>query len=221
MKKVSWIEFGNQENNTFLEPIPYIKFLKDKRSVSNAPYLRCPAFTDFYKNSFVILSPISFSIKPNKQHTFTVQCEEKDLYLFEEYFLNRTIVESPDQLKNNYFIVSLAPLYCFTADTPTLFEILPFSFLPHTVPISGSFDISKWIRPVDVTLEFTNPYEMISIQKGDPLLMIRFVDHGGDIIVLEKEADKDRIEMLITKCLKNKDKVKGKSLEHYYDLKCI
>ena len=45
----------------FIEPVNYIKYLKtvDKRE---SGYIQCPAFTDFFKNTFVILSPIDITI---------------------------------------------------------------------------------------------------------------------------------------------------------------
>lgn len=177
----------------FIEPIGYIKYLRtiDKR---DSGYIQCPAFTDFFKNTFVLLSPVDISITyDTKEQSINVSGERGINQEFYDNFVEGRLSQTggADRL---LMTLDLLRLYFITKD-PVSFEILPNFVLYNTNKnynvIPGKFRIDKWIRPIEFAFEFIDDNKPIVIKRGDPLFTIRFTPEDDSKVELEREIIED------------------------------
>jgi hypothetical protein len=177
-------------NILWIEPQPLLKHVVEERN-KDVLYLKCPAFTSVYKNTFVIKSPvdIEFIIAPDatgSKKVYTTN-DTSDMHL--DFFTNR------NEDENNVFkMMSFTISYLFYAKETVEMEIYPPVLSQHTSEtlrnisvICGKFDISKWIRPVDFAFEIIDDFKPLVFKRGDPLFYIRFNT--------EKSVNLKRIEL--------------------------
>lgn len=154
-------------------------------------YLKCPAHTDFLKNTFVFCAPFDLTIDLNideKTDLVNVYCENISQEIFDQIIDTRFLYNS-QKGKSPYPLIGVDWLTVFTARHSTLIQVLP-AFMHHndfttkTTVIPGEYDISKWTRPVELVFEVRSNKEKIVIKKGDALSYIKF--HSEDLIKLEK-----------------------------------
>jgi len=182
------------------EPVlPHI--LASRHHVNNNTYLKCPAFLDYYRNVYVIKSPFNIKIGFDKKNKYlSVQPQGQDFY--DAFLFNRTDVIS----KDDPFLFSLSFRYLFTADEDCFIEELPVTFHDNALTsklrlISGTYNIAKWFRPVEVAYEVITKEESISIKRGDPLMYIRFVPKNNERINLKHVKFSDEQLKAVQQCV--------------------
>jgi len=175
--KIYWTPFCDYKNGEILNPECQILFNEPESVYKNllkqktTDYLKCPAFIEICKNTYVITSPFDMEININKENKYVSSSFSQSL--FDVYCRNRL-----EQTKSSDLpLITLPPHYVIYSDEDVMIELLP-CFLQtkdkawNIVP--GTFNIGKWIRPIEFVLEILNNQDSLSIKSGDPLFYIKF-----------------------------------------------
>lgn len=199
------------EDAIFFEPEPIIDYLSTNRK--GTEILKCPAFLDYYKNTYLIKAPIDLTFTVSGSH---IDCQ--NLYpqdYLEKIFLNR------HQPENLYSTVSLAWYYMFYSNESVMIEVIPptwhkNSFQNNINVIGATFDISKWYRPLEFAFEIIDDTQPIVIKRGDPLYYVRF--NTLEKVKLVKQETSEKIEELSVMCTGLKTFIPNNSMRKNYSL---
>jgi hypothetical protein len=203
-----------------IDPVPALKHISSTRNKNNDDrhFISCPAFVDFFKNTYYILSPYDEHIVIDRQNGNTIAVNEFSQKMFDTYVLNRgkwIHNSEPYQL-------SLPPRIVFWSDESVVMESFPAlqstSVHNNIMPIPGTFNISKWIRPIDFTFEIIDDTKPIIIKRGDPLFCVRFLTENGERVELERTLQDERLEKAMTSCLFTKQMIRKKPFNQLYDM---
>lgn len=198
--KIKWFEL------TAIEPeLALPEIIKERDISSDGHFVRCPAFRDYYKNVYVIKSPIDLTLMYNQQSRM-LHILPQGQQFFDEIIRHRgnTIgVSDP-------FLMSIGLNYLFIADSDCEIELLPAfmhksNFVDSTRLIVGCFNIHKWYRPVEVAFEFKDGIDTIKIKRGDPLAYIKFITPTNKKVSLEYKNFGEDILEVVDACLTVKD----------------
>lgn len=183
------------------DPEPFLSFLIRNRGKDDV-FVKCPGFTDYLKQAYVITSPfdieISFSKGLNTPEFIQPNAKTNpDLFrCYSTFLINRTL----EQPKGSNPLLSLPPAYTFYSNESVMMEMLPpfmFKSASKFLNVPGTYDIGKWIRPIDFTVEINNPEENFIIKKGEPLFVVRFIAADGSRVELERIIeDRDLINVV-------------------------
>ena len=204
-------------NTLWLEPQPLIKHIVEERT-KNISYLKCPAFNNLYKNTYVIKSP--FDVKFMVSNTpegklITAIYKDED---FEKAFLSDRNAEN-----STFSMMSYGISYLFYSKQSVEMEICQPHMSAHISPtirnmsvVCGKFDISKWIRPTDFAFEIIDDTQILEFRRGDPLFYVRF--NTDDKVNLIRSEINDDILNLIKSQISIKKYFPGNSLKSNYDM---
>lgn len=200
----------------YYSPEPVLtSIVKDREN--DALHLKCPAVKDFFKNTFLVRSPVDVSFKFNSGFVSPVS---KDHKLFKSFIYQQNEQRDSRQIYPSF---QLTMNYLFYSKQPVRFEQLP-ALLSHneltnnTKLIPGTFDISKWIRPISVGYEVTDEKRIITIKRGDPLFYFRLLPENGKTVKLERKMVDYNIKSMADACSKLKEGVRGLSLKENYEI---
>ena len=202
MKTINWSFTTNHEWGTdhpeCVKPLlskDYEPFTNLSKEISSSrkgvTYLKCPAHTDFLKNTFVFRAPFDLTIDLEVDPTtdsVKIYCENISQEVFDSIIDKRFLFKN-EQGTNPYPLLGVDWLTVFTAEESTLIQVLP-AFMHHndftekTTIIPGEYDISKWTRPVETAFEVRSNKERIVIKKDDAIAYIKF--HSDEIVKLVK-----------------------------------
>lgn len=164
------------------------KFIASTRK--GATYLRCPAHTDFLKNTFVFTAPfdINLDIKISSTNQQII-CNNISQEVFDDIIDLRFLPDCKDQVEPRP-IIGIDWLNVFTSEHSLLMQAFPAfmhdnDFIRKTTVIPGEYNIGKWTRPLELVFELKSMEEKISIKKGDALAYFKFNDQ--DIIKITKD----------------------------------
>jgi hypothetical protein len=155
----------------YFEPEPVFKVFSDERN-KKSDFLKCPAFQDFYKNCFLIRSPMDLKITIDKQNGRYIKCHNYNQEFYDTFIIPR--------MQNEDFpaLSIMFPYLFFSDESVNIEQFHPFmhnnDLLNNIRVVSGKFDISKWCRPLDYAFEIIDENKPIIIKRGDPLYYIRF-----------------------------------------------
>ena len=203
--KINWFFLNyNKLPLPGVAPVPAFKTIKHN-FVKDTEIPRCPAITGYFKNTWLIISPvdITFQYKDNILRT------------------NSPYIKSRTQLNTNMLTIPLN--YLFVCDESVLIESLP-AFM-HRTPaqtdlalIPGTFDIGQWTRTVDYTAQILTD-DIVSIRAGDPLWYIRFVtDKCVELNEITDASKQDDLTKLVIKSTNYKVTNPGNSLQSLYQV---
>jgi hypothetical protein len=200
----------------FFEPEPVFKNIASSR-VKDTNYLKCPAFQDYYKNCFLLRAPIDLTINISNQPDGN-KFASIDKYT-QEFFDNNIKIRYEEGYKHPILHISF--FYVFYADKPLMVEQLSPSMhkteLQNNINlISGTYDISKWIRPVEFAFEVIDDTKPIVIKRGDPMYYVRFLT--TDKISLTKEESSEELNKVVNSCTRLKDYVPNNTLDKNYSM---
>lgn len=194
METVNWsfitnAELGADDHPACILPLipknykPFKNLSKEiVTSRKGVTYLKCPAHTDFLKNTFIFCAPFDLTIdlEVNPENDMVrIYCENISQEVFEQIIDTRFLFKS-EQGNNPYPLIGIDWLTIFTAKTPLMLQVLPAfmhynDFTAKATVIPGEYDISKWTRPVEVVFEVRSNKEKIVIKKGDALSYVKFL----------------------------------------------
>lgn len=171
---------------------PYSKLSKEiATSRKGVTFMRCPAVTDSFRNTWVLNSPMDLNIDIDVTEEYSnVYCDNVDQEFFNLMVDIRFLNKSEAGI-SPYPLIGIDFLNTFTCDKSLMLQTLP-SFLHYNdftqkaTVVPGEYDISKWVRPVELVFEVKNKQERISIKKGDALCYFRFL--SDDIVKLQEAA---------------------------------
>lgn len=209
--KIGWYYLNvNNLNIQAVPPEPAFKSVA--REFPNSEIPICPAVGNYFKNTWVIRCPVDLDLDCDLEHN------------------KITIVgpKTPDELAlvtnrkdHDQDILSLALRYIFVSDESVILESIPAFMYTSEVQtklrfIPGSFDIHRWIRPVDFSAQILQSGR-IKINQGDPLFYIRIVtDENVELInIADRNKQKDLWDIIV-KCTKYKFECPRKSLKNLY-----
>lgn len=214
--RIRWYPISNAHENLendklgviFYPPEPLYKSISESRKGNE--FLRCPSVVDALKNTYVIRSPYDLTIHVGKQG---VKIEEYDQNFFDKHVVIHN-------LDTEYPVIGIPPRYVFIPDgnKSVHMRLLPLMFNPpHKLGvIVGSFDIARWIRPVEFAFEVYDTQEPIVIKRGDPLFCLQFVLE--EKIELDQGLINDTVYKAISSCLHVKNVVPNMKLKQLYEL---
>ena len=193
----------------FFEPESVIDYLSTSRKKNEI--LKCPAFLDYYKNTYLIKAPIDITLNISNSMINCLQGLPAD-------YLNM-IVTNRFKEGDLHFTSSLAWFYTFYSKESVMIEVIPptwhkNSFQNNINLITATFDISKWVRPLEFAFEVIDDTKPLVIKRGDPLYYIRF--NTLDKVKLIKQEPTKELENLISMCLSVKAYSPKHSMEKNY-----
>ena len=205
------------------EPEPLLKHVISMRS-KDTEYLKCPAFRDYCKNTFVMKSPIDYSLEvvDDGEKKF-LKSMHQDQKFFDEFVLSKFV---EDRQKQKGPLNDTCTLFEFNFGTlvyskeSVIVEQIPSSFAKNTWHhninlIPARFDISKWIRPFVCAYEIFDDKIPIVIRRGDPLFYMRFVTERN--VKLKRVNFNEDLDYLMKNCLSRKDFESNSTMEENYE----
>jgi hypothetical protein len=193
MKNVAWSFFTNNKIGEVDHPscvlplidqdyTPFKSLVKDiATSRKGCTYLKCPAHTDFLRNTWVFCAPFDLTLEievDSDSDMVKVHCENISQEIFESIIDTRFLYKT-EQAKNPYPLVGIDWLYVFACEEPLMIQVLPAfmhnnEFTDKTTVIPGEYDIGRWTRPVETVFEIKSNRERIVITKGDAISYVKF-----------------------------------------------
>lgn len=203
-----------QAEIVFNEPEHFLKSFSKERT--KAAYMRCPAFLDFSKNVFVIRAPFDMEIKIDRAKKYLTTNMSQEVY--DAYCQNRGNEIFSD---NDPYMITLPPNYIFYSDESVMIESIPAYLHKNTSIdnlrlIPGTYDISKWFRPVDFTVEVLDDTIPIKIKRDDPLFYIRFITKDGSKVEMERFIIDETMNKIMYACVNTKLQTPNLTLETLY-----
>jgi len=186
-----------------------VKSLYEEVTVDKVPlkdslsdFLRCPAFSDLAKNTFVHRAPVATNAKLDfarkrvnhvvDSHLDTMTHKVKLEFMREPSLRNRNLIQY------TWPIIFFSEQDSLMATmTPPYFERTISS--QYGVVVPGRFDIGKWFRPMNMEFQLWEGVSEIQVAAGEALCYVHF-DTDKKIIfkkfIMTKEMDRLLISIL-------------------------
>jgi hypothetical protein len=202
-------EFSEEVQILFTEPRPLMNLIA--KEYSENIFLKCPAFIQSCKNTFVITAPMDGTIIVDKDKN-ELLCKG---FGWDQNFYDSFCLIRPDNT------VTLAPRYIFYSKESLEMESMPVFLLKspsieNLQTITGSFDIGKWIRPVDFTFVVKDYTKPIIINRGDPIFFVRF--KCNEKITLERVEYTNNLQKAYYACASLKSRIPNLNLPVLYEM---
>jgi hypothetical protein len=169
-----------EENNTIVNEVLSFPLEKIDYPINKVTRF-CPALKS-NEQFWVIRSPYTYHLK----HSFTTNGESTITVLprssFTDGVFEKLIEIFPKERRNRKDIPTLQffmSYIFFTEKKDVNIEVFP-AFMNHElnkqpiVSIHGSYPVSDWIRPMNFAFDWVEPSKEIYIERGTPLMYIRF-----------------------------------------------
>lgn len=163
------------DKNTYVSmmmnaPIPLFKTLPKRATNRDAlqNYINCRGLPNLYKNTFLVTSPINADISINTIDDKCYPSGEGSQFFIEE---NRPF-EDMNRIDLDFSYIF------FSEESLEIAQIPPFihktTFSEDAFIASGSFDISKWFRPLFPSFIFWKDRSQLKLKKDEPLFYFDF-----------------------------------------------
>lgn len=149
------------------------------RKRKDVTFVKCPAVTDFMKSTYVLCSPIDLNFEIEISNSYSrVFINNISQEVFDS-IIDTRFLENKEKGQSPYPVIGIDFLSTFTSDEPVMLQVLPAflhynDFTSKTTVIPGEYDISKWVRPVELVFEVKEKKQTINIRKGDALSYFKF-----------------------------------------------
>lgn len=197
MPKVFWTPYqekkdalptaGDGINLLFSEPTSLLKHITSTRYFDPKfnTYIKCPSFLEYCKNVYVVTAPFDIEFLVDRDRKWLQTNLTTTIY--NTFVINRGDIIGP----NDPYILTMPPKYLFYSTDPVKIEVMPCLLntsrsIDNINIIPGSYDIDKWIRPLDFTFELKDDKQPIAIKQGDALFCIRFITDDNEKVELER-----------------------------------
>lgn len=179
-----FVEGGDAEYVQVLTQEPENLLVKMAKERNGSPYIKCPAFQEYAKNTFIVASPYTVEITFDKiAGGYATDSLGQD-------FIDRHIFSREHQNQQGFpFLASIFPNLLFYAKEPVVIETQDSVVFSSTASrkfkvIPGKFDISKWIRPIELAMELQEHLTVLPIKTGDPLFSVKFITEANKPVKL-------------------------------------
>jgi hypothetical protein len=185
----------------------------------NSQLLRCPAVKDYCNNLYCLrsLQDYEFRIEENKDdpNNSLVLSDQLDQDFFQERVIIRSLESKMFSFKANTYLFfteekSLEvtyPIHPYLEDNNVSLRIMP---------ITGTFDIAKWFRPLDFGFFIRKEFDTFKIQKDEVFAYIKF--HTNEKINFKQFVITPELTNFTKDCTILTKYSPLKSLENYYKL---
>lgn len=195
------------------EPKHLVQLVINERQGSD--YIKCPAFIDRIKNTFVITAPFDFSVTVDVEKN-TIATDRFGQKFFEDH------VRLRNAKPNMPILISLPPAYVFYSNESVLMDVQDVPIIcsqssKNTRVIVGEYDIGSWTRPIDWTFELHNQ-SSVHMKRGDALFAIRFRSSDNRPIKLVRTELTKELMSKMYGCLHVKNYVKNLRLPTLYKM---
>jgi len=205
------IYYGEFNNELLVKPKPVISLLKDVQDKANLQIKRCPAFIDFYKNTYAVYPTFDYTL---------VYDSAKQIFESPDYTQDvfNSLIRVRDKDSGAFSYVD--PLLCFVTDESSLIlEQLPLAY-PFDAPrysiIPGEFDIGKHVRPLELACQ-AEPNVPIEFKRDKPIYLVKF--KTAEKIIFKRFIVTDAFKSLMRATFNLRDRLKfRKPLSFYYKL---
>jgi len=216
MKRISTVS-----EMLWFEPEPVLKHIVQERD-KHVAFLKCPAMVDLYKNVFMVRSPmdITLSIARDDKGNCVVREHSQLPTFMHDFIVHR------DSIQNSRFpMISISICYLMYTKKSLEIEVMHPSLSAHISTglrgvnlICGKYDISKWIRPLEMAFEVHDDTERIEIKRGDPLYYFRLNTDKKINFIRKQLNELEPVIHIMDSCLSVKSFVQGNSMEKNYKL---
>ena len=161
--------------------------------IKNTLYPRCGAFNEHQKNTFVVRSPLEYSLKifPKEERWESPDSQHVENWIVLQDFNNRCV-----QLKTGILLFSETSVNV-TVSHPFLHHT---DYTRHGNILPGTFNISKWIRPIQAAYYFQPASEYsFKVTNDTPLAYISF--DTKEKVALEFFQPTETIHRVVQQCL--------------------
>jgi|TARA_R110002124_G_scaffold199059_5_gene365881 hypothetical protein len=220
MKTVYWAAWDNKDmlDEMFLGYSNPVNVLHDLQSNINKEnkmdnFLNCPAFSNQYKNTFMLKSPTTIDV------TF------KDNYIRNNLpehipFNQKSFIYKQPSLVGAKTIKAAANWIFFSEDNLVMETMHPSM---HNTPVSeygyyvpGGFNISQWFRPIEYAFQMWEGCEKFKVNHNDPMMYVRF--NTTERIELKKFTLSPKLFDMSMSCVRLKTYVRQRNLQKLYDI---
>jgi len=187
-----------------------LKKIENKEIDNIGSMYSCRSFLQYTKNMYLMKNPFDINVRIEKSKVFNLGNRSLD-----NLYLNRVM-----QTTNGYNL-NYQPGYIFFSETPLEIEVLsPFmhksNFCKNGYIVPGSYDISKWFRPINPALQlYDNSDKEIQSEKGDALMYINF--KTNDSVRLKRFEITQELENIMYATTEYKKYDSNRSLSYLYD----
>lgn len=190
------------------EPILLLDHLKEEYSEIDG-YLRCPSIVREASKTLVFKSPIDFSITWTGDNVTTTDMNQS---FFNDFVFARSIEKG--------FINFKIPIVLFSENKTEITQYPAYmddnDFTKNTRMLAGGFDISSWLRPLDVPFFVNRKNEPVTIKRDHSLFYVK-VD-TEEKIKLTKFHCSSVLGNVMEDCVSVKNYLSGRKLPFLYDL---
>lgn len=150
------------------------------RTRKDVIYLKCPAHTDYLKNTFIFRSPIDLDFDIDIDDDIVkVFCENLPQSIFQN-IIDLRFVDHDNAGKSQHPIIGIDFLNIFQCREEMTVSVMPAflhvnDFTDKTMIIPGQYDVSRWTRPIELVFELKKSKSKIAIKKGDALCYFKFL----------------------------------------------
>jgi hypothetical protein len=213
---VYWAYSPMPDKNTYVSmmmnpPTPLFKTLPKRASNKDAlrNYINCRGLPNLYKNTFLITSPIDANISIDVVNEKCWPVGEGSQFFIEE---NRPL-EDMNRIDLDFSYIF------FSEESLEMAQIPPFihktTFSEDAFIASGSFDISKWFRPIFPSFIFWKDRLQLKLKKDEPLFYFDFRTEKN--IVLKQFEFTEEIFEIMNGSISYRNTNPLSSLQHLYD----
>jgi hypothetical protein len=180
--------------STFLAPEPVFKKInRYKHIVDGNNFLKCPVTNSFLKKTFNILSPIDYSLLSNPLDNKIVS-NHQDQFFFDKFVSIRDFKTKCISLNFLYYAF-FTDKTCNMTWNRSYFSEGDFSFNVEIIP--GTYDISKWLRRVELAFFIKYDNKLLLIKRGEPISSVHFDFFNNDTISLKYFKCTDNIRSFL------------------------
>ncbi len=213
---VYWANSPMPDKNTYISmmsnpPIPLFKTLPKRASNRDAlqNYINCRSLPNLYKNTFLITSPINANISINVIDQRCYPEGEGSQFFLEE---NRPF-ENMNRIDLDFSYIFFSEESLELAQIPAFIHKTTFS--ENAFIASGSFDISKWFRPIFPSFIFWKNSSQLQLKQNDPLYYLDFKTNKN--VVLKQFEFTEQILEIMAGSISYRNANPLSSLQHLYD----
>ena len=179
MIDVYWSPWSNMDiyegcNMIYDDPYPLAKYYNSLMEKNNLHdnFLKCPAHVNYTKNIFCLPQPFDIDVViENGQLIDVAKNKASNLNHFYQ-------MKAPSLVGKN--TINIYSNWIFFSEEPLILESMP-AFMHNTglqnsgFYVPGTFDISKWFRPLEGAIQLWDGVTTIKCNAGDPLFYARFM----------------------------------------------
>lgn len=174
-------------------------------------YSKCPGYAAFFKNTFIVRAPVDLKLRYEVNGEVHIYVEGEDQDFYDRHVTIKKYSTQQQIIHLNWH------RYLFSESDLEVSQIHPFyhkNGLSDHYVATGTYNISKWIRPIYPNITLTS--NELNIKRGDVLYYLKF--HTDDKINLKQFKKTDIIEELKEDCIGVKAECPGLRLKALYSL---